>query len=57
LLDWINGRMLEAGVINENDLKLISVTDDPQEVLAIMNRHHEWKKERVLEAKTEKENQ
>ena len=34
LLEWFNGTMLPAGVINSDDLKLMEVIDDPDEVLA-----------------------
>ena len=34
LLEWFRGTMLPLGVINENDLNLMEVIDDPDEVLA-----------------------
>jgi uncharacterized protein (TIGR00730 family) len=43
LLEWIRNTMLTQGLIEAGDLNYISVTDDPEEVVAIMNRHREWK--------------
>lgn len=36
LVEWIKKRMLGLGTISASDLELIIVTDDPQQVLAIM---------------------
>jgi hypothetical protein len=43
LMDWMKAKMLEYGTISEEDLKLITVTDDPQQVVDIMVAHREWK--------------
>lgn len=47
LIDWLNGPVLEAGCIGQEDLKLFSVTDDPQTAVDLiqhvtgrMNNHH-----------------
>ena len=39
LLDWVRGTLLAHGTIAERDLELIQVTDDPDEVVAIMLRY------------------
>ena len=43
LVAWIKTTLIEYKTISEKDLDLITVTDDPQEVLEIMARHREWK--------------
>ena len=41
LLDWIKASMLGLGTINQSDLDLITLTDDPQQVLDIMLQHRQ----------------
>ncbi len=36
LLDWIRGRLLADGMISREDLALLTVTDDPQEVVRMV---------------------
>ncbi len=43
LLAWMRGTMLAKGTISEQDFSYIRLTDDPQEVLAIMLEHRQWK--------------
>lgn len=43
LIDWIKTTLIEYETISTEDLDLITVTDDPQEVLDIMVRHRNWK--------------
>ncbi|WKJ90749.1 TIGR00730 family Rossman fold protein [Methylomonas montana] len=43
LMGWMKTKMLEYGTISEEDLALITVTDDPQKVVDIMIAHREWK--------------
>ena len=43
LVDWIKITLIEHETISEEDLGLITLTDDPQEVLEIMINHREWK--------------
>jgi uncharacterized protein (TIGR00730 family) len=43
LMDWLKNKMLEYGTISEEDMQLISVTDDVEEVVKIMMAHREWK--------------
>ena len=43
LVDWIKTTLIKYETISMEDLDLITITDDPQEVLEIMVRHREWK--------------
>ena len=43
LMDWMKDKMMQYGTISEADLKLITVTDDPRQVVDIMVAHREWK--------------
>ena len=43
LVEWIKTTLIEYETVSMEDLDLITVTDDPQEVLDIMTRHREWK--------------
>lgn len=43
LLDWIKAKMIEYGTISIEEMNFITVTDDPHEVVAIMNKHRQWK--------------
>ncbi len=36
LLDWIRDRLLADGMISREDLALLTVTDDPQEVVRMV---------------------
>ncbi len=46
LLDWIKQTLIGHGTISPEDLDYIKLTDDPEEVLAIMIRHREWKNQK-----------
>ncbi len=41
LLDWVRNTLLAEGCISASDLDLIRVTDDPQEAVDLVLRHHE----------------
>lgn len=41
LLDWVRDTLLAEGCISASDLDLIRVTDDPQEAVDLVLRHHE----------------
>lgn len=43
LMDWLKTKLVEYGTISTEDLELITITDDPHEVVSIMNRHRHWK--------------
>jgi uncharacterized protein (TIGR00730 family) len=38
-MDWVKGTMLKEGTISEDSLKLITLTDDPEEVLQILRKN------------------
>lgn len=44
LLEWIKSVVLANHLVVADELGYIAITDDPQEVVAIMNRHRELKK-------------
>ena len=41
LLDWVRGTLLAAGAVSEVDIDLLQITDDPDEVVAIMRDYAE----------------
>ena len=41
LLDWMRGTLLAHGTVNESDLELFRLTDDPDEVVALIRAHGE----------------
>jgi hypothetical protein len=41
LLDWIRGTLLPHGTVNESDLELVRLTDDPDEVVDLIRAHGE----------------
>ncbi len=43
LYDWIKIRLIEYKTISEEDLNLITITDDATEILQIMINHRDWK--------------
>lgn len=43
LVDWLKTKMVEYGTISSEEMNLITITDDPQEVVSIMNKHRKWK--------------
>ena len=47
---WIKNTMIKNDTIGSSDLELLYMTDDPDEVIAIINRHREWKKTRIAES-------
>jgi hypothetical protein len=53
LMDWLKDKMLEYGTISPEDMDLITVTDDPHEVVKIMVAHREWKNQQRHQTKSE----
>jgi len=53
LLGWMRTKLIERGTISIEDFDLITLTDDPREVVAIMKQHREWKKEMIRNARIE----
>lgn len=43
LVDWLKTKMVEYGTISVEEMNLITVTDDPQQVVDIMIKHRHWK--------------
>ena len=41
LIDWLKDHVLELGCIDEKDLELFYIVDNPEEVLPIIQRHYE----------------
>jgi uncharacterized protein (TIGR00730 family) len=41
LLTWINGRLLPSGMIDEDDERLLYLTDDPEEAISIVLENYE----------------
>ncbi|MEK7314485.1 MAG: TIGR00730 family Rossman fold protein [Deltaproteobacteria bacterium] len=54
VLAFMGNNMLKYGTISPEDLTIIKITDDPQEVLKIINKHRQWKLRRIREAKGKK---
>lgn len=53
LLAWMRNKLIDHGTISEEDFDLITLTDDPREVAAIMKQHRQWKQEQIREANLE----
>ncbi|MGD0961326.1 MAG: TIGR00730 family Rossman fold protein [Methylomonas sp.] len=43
LFNWLEHKMIEYGTVTSEDLELITITDDPYEVVNIMTKHRLWK--------------
>lgn len=41
LIEWLKARVLDIGCIAEEDLDLFYIVDEPEEVLPIIERHHQ----------------
>ena len=51
LLEWMRNTMAVAGTINLDDMNIITVTDDVEEVIAVMVKHREDKKKLIAAAR------
>lgn len=47
LHEWIKSTLLYNGAISEPDLQLVCMTDDVEEVVKVINKHREWKLEKI----------
>ena len=47
---WIKNTMIKNDTIVSSDLNLLYLTDDPAEVVDIMNKHRAWKQQKIDEA-------
>lgn len=55
LLKWMKTTMLmKEKTISKEELDLVKITDDPEEVLAIINRHRDWKINTIKSAMNKK---
>ncbi len=45
--------MLRFGTISAEDVRLATLTDDPGEVVEIVDRHRDWKMRKIEEAAKE----
>lgn len=43
LVDFLNRSMVKYSTISPEELNIITITDDPVEVVDIINRHRDWK--------------
>jgi len=50
LFDWIKSRVQAEGYVTEEELKLITITDDIDEAVEIMMQHRSWKVHQVEKA-------
>lgn len=50
LLEWIRGTMIANGTVSPEELDYLHLTDDPNRVAEIMNRHKEYKMRLIEEA-------
>jgi hypothetical protein len=50
---WIEDTLLERGAISDDDLKLVHLTDDEDEVIEVINKHREWKLQKILNGETD----
>src|SRR3990167_5524135 len=57
LIHWIKATMLKEKTISKEDIDLMILTDDPKEVLSVINAHRDWKiniKKKSMEKKKTK---
>jgi uncharacterized protein (TIGR00730 family) len=55
IMDFMKNTMVKYGTISKGELKIIKQTDDPEEVVTIMNWHRDWKEQMIKKAKKVKE--
>lgn len=53
LYGWIENTLLDRGAISEEDLKLVHITDDEEEVVEVINKHREWKLQKIRNGETD----
>jgi len=49
IMDFVKNNMVKFGTISSGDIDLISQTDEPAEVLRIINMHRDWKLKKIEE--------
>lgn len=50
LIDWMKDTLSKQQTVDDDDFKLITVTDDSDEVVEIMKKHREWKQNIIDDA-------
>lgn len=57
LVDWVKNTMVKEKIISKNDLTLFKLTDDPREVLSLINDYKDRKdresKKKIITSKTD----
>ena len=51
LVHWIKHTLDKNAYIDERDMELVNITDNVDDVIELMNRHREWKLEKIRQAK------
>ena len=51
LVDWMKTTLIKHELVDQDDFKLITVTDDIEEVVEVMKQHRDWKQKKIDEAK------
>lgn len=51
VVDFMRDTLLKSGMISPGDLDLIWITDDPKEVVKIVDNHYKWKQKVIKAAK------
>jgi len=50
LIEWMKTTLSKHQTVDEDDFKLITITDDDDEVVAIMKNHRDWKQKMIENA-------
>ena len=50
LATWIKDTMMKNDTILNSDPDQLYIRDDPAEVVGIINRHREWKKQKIAKS-------
>lgn len=50
LIEWMKTTLSKHQTVDEDDFKLITITDDADEVVAIMKNHRDWKQKMIENA-------
>ncbi len=50
LVHWIKHATEKSGYIDERDMELVNITDKVEDVIELINRHRDWKLERIRRA-------
>jgi len=50
LVDWMKQTLVMNNTVSKIDFDLIKITDDIDEVVAIMSKHRDWKRKQILNA-------